>query len=129
MENKETDIIEAEFTEEGKNLPSTKVNNTQVDMEFDYARANIINILQTSNQVLESTAELVLETEHPRMVEVYSGLIKNLADINKSLFDIREKKMKIKGELLDTEEAPTKTINNNAIFVGSTEELLQSMKG
>lgn len=130
MKNNETDIIEAEFTEEDKNLPSTEVKNTQVDMEFEYARANIINILQTSNQVLENTADLALETEHPRMVEVYSGLIKTLADVNKSLFEIRESKMKIKGELADLEEAPAgTTINNNAIFVGSTEELLQQMKG
>lgn len=124
------DIIEVEFTEEGKNLPSTEVKNAQVDIEFEYARGNIIRIIETSNEVLENTAELALESDHPRMVEVYSGLIKNLADINKTLFDIREQKMKIKGELLDTDEiSDGKQITNNAIFVGSTEDLLQVMKG
>lgn len=128
MKNEDTDIIETEFVETPCNLPSTevKVNHTQVDAEFEYARANIINILQTSNEVLENTAELALESDHPRMVEVYSGLIKNLVDINKALFDIREKKMKLKGELIDTEEVPQgTTINNNSVFVGSSEELLQ----
>ena len=129
MEEKETDIIEADFTEEGQNLPSTEVRDTQVDMEFEYARGNIIKIIETSKEVLENTAELAIDSDHPRVIEAYSGLIKNLADINKSLFEIREKKMKIKGELQDTEEVPTKTVTNNAIFVGSTEELLQSMKG
>lgn len=131
MENKNTDIIDVEFTEEGKNLPSTEVVRTQVDIEFDYARRNIVHILETSNKVLENTAELVIETDHPKMVEVYSGLIKNLVDANKSLFDIREKKMKIKGELQDQDEVTetTNNITNNAIFVGSTEELLQSIKG
>jgi hypothetical protein len=124
--NLDNDIIEAEYKEEY--LPSTDVKYTQVDAEFEYARGNIIRILETSNEVLINTAELALESDHPRMVEVYSGLIKNIADINKSLFDIREKKMKIKGELQDVEEnAPGDTINNNAIFVGSTEELLQVM--
>ena len=127
---KDIDIVDAEFTEEGENLPSTMVRNTQVDIEFEYARANIINILHTSDAVLQNTAELALETDQPRMIEVYSTLIKSLADINTALFDIREKKMKIKGEFADTEEVPIgTTINNNAIFVGSTEELLQKLKG
>lgn len=131
MENENKDIIDAEFTVQGEeNLPAIIKNNTIVDMEFEYARANIINILQTSNKVLESTADLVMETEHPQMVQVYSGLIKTLIDVNKSLFELREKKMLIKGELADVEEVPTgTTINNNAIFIGSTEELLKRMKG
>jgi hypothetical protein len=125
---KDNDIIEAEFREEGENLPSTEVKFTQVDAEFEYARGNILQIIETSRSVLENTAELALESDQPRMVEVYSGLIKNLVEINKSLFEIREKKMRIKGELQDIEEIPQgNTINNNAIFVGSTEELMQVM--
>jgi len=126
--NKDKDIIEAEFTEEGKNLPAVI---SEVDMEFRYARRNLVHIIETSHEVLENTAELVIESDHPRMVEVYSGLIKSLADINKTLFDIREKKMKIKGEFVDVEEVPvgSTSITNNTIFVGSTEELIQTMKG
>lgn len=136
--SEQNDIIEAEYTIQEvnpENLPSTEVcedgKMSQVDAEFEYARANIINILQTSDKVLESTAELVIESEHPRMIEVYSGLIKNLADINKSLFDIREKKMKIKGEGVDATPTPGKQTNvtNNTIFVGSTDELINAIKG
>jgi len=136
----DTDIIEAEYTVQTvnpKNLPSTEVLKSgkisPVDAEFEYARSNIINILQTSNSVLKNTALLVTESEHPRMVEVYSSLIKNLADINKSLLGLREKKMKMKGELIDegttTNKQTNHVTNNNTIFVGSTEELMQSMKG
>ena len=75
--------------------------------------------------------DLVIEAEHPRMVEVYAGLVKTLADVNKSLLELREKKMKIKGE--DVEVATTKAsptnVTNNTIFVGSTEELMKAMKG
>lgn len=133
------EIIEAEFAVvkvDVDNLPSIEVKEdgkfSQVDAEFEYARANIVNILETSNEVLESTAELVKESEHPRMVEVYSGLVKNLADINKTLFEIREKKMKIKGEMVDnTRNTPNKVtqVNNNTIFVGSTEDLIKAIKG
>lgn len=127
------DIIEAEWTEDGKNLPSTEVRDfTEVDAEFEYARNNLVKIIETSDEVLSNTAELVLESEHPRMVEVYSGLIKSLADVNKNILELREKKMKIKGELINTDPESGKVprvVNNNAIFVGSTEELLQAIKG
>ena len=134
MEDLKNDIIEAEFTEDGNNLPSIEVREAKdvmVDIEFEYARGNIIRILETSNDVLVNTAELAIESDHPKMVEVYSGLIKTLADINKTLFDIREKKMKIKGEFIDNDQIPAGTTNitNNAIFIGSTEELLQTLKG
>jgi len=127
---KDDDIVEAEFSEDEDNLPSVVDKNTQVDIEFDYARSNIINILQISNTVLENTAYLAAVADDPRMIDVYSGFIKNLTSINMSLLEIREKKMKIKGELIDEDDAPVgTTINNNAIFVGSTEELLQKLKG
>lgn len=138
--SKDNEIIDADYEIEivnPENLPSTEVTEdgqmTQVDAEFEYARANIIKIIEKSNDVLESTTELVKETEHPRMIEVYSGLIKSLVDCNKSIFEIREKKMKLKGEMADkTPNGPGKvsqTINNNTIFVGSTDELINSIKG
>ena len=116
------------------NLPSTEVQKIEVDqsvlddidLEFYYARNNLIKILETSREVLDSTAELAIESGHPRMVEVYSGLIKNLADVNKSLFEIREKKMQMQGDM--EVEHDKQVVNNNAIFVGSTDDLLEMMK-
>ena len=136
MINHYTDIIDID-NEEGHKLSPTEnyvhqaQHDTQVDIEFEYARRNIVEILETSNQVLKNTAEMVEETEHPRMVEAYANLISNLVEINKSLFEIRERKMKIKGELIDTDDidAGNTIINNNAVFVGSTEELIQTMEG
>jgi hypothetical protein len=135
----DTDIIEVDFTEtlvgsDQSNLPSTSVREVKIDpsvmddidVEFYYARNNLINILESSKDVLESAAELAVETGHPRMVEVYSGLVKNLADVNKSLFDIREKKMKMQGDM-EPDDSPT-VVNNNSIFVGSTDDLLEMMK-
>ncbi len=126
------DVIDVEFVEEGGVLPEKVSSNLpdierdQVDIEFDYTRKNIINIIEKSNKVLDNTAHLALESDHPRMVEVYSGLIKALSDVNKSLFEIREKKMKIKGEMVDKEPGIQKVVNN-AIFVGSTEELIKTI--
>ena len=139
--NKDTDIIEAEYTVQEvnpENLPSTVVledgKTSQVDAEFEYARANIVNILQKSNDVLKNTAEVAVESEHPRWVSEFSGLITAIAGINKSLLDLREQKMKIKGELQDTTTAVVQgklspsNVTNNTIFVGSTDDLIKAMK-
>ncbi len=95
-----------------------------IDNEYEYAKKNLIDILQQSDTVLKKSAELATETEHPRMIEVYSNLIKSLADINKNILDLREKKTKI---LKD--ESPDKTTpsTTNAIFVGSTNDILKAV--
>lgn len=125
--NDEIEIIEAELVEQGQNLP--EVRNAS-DLEFEYARANIVEIIETSKKVLKNTAMLAIESDHPRMIEVYTALIKGLSDINKDLFDIRERKMRIKGELepVTVNQINNNTYNNTTAFVGSTEELLTSLK-
>jgi hypothetical protein len=85
----DADIIDVFDNKPPSNLPSTEVRTIEVDqstlddidLEFYYARTNLINLLETSRDVLETTAELAVESGHPRMVEVYSGLVKNLADV------------------------------------------------
>jgi len=145
MEDEHDDIIDAEFTEFEVQvvdtetlLPSTELaeggGDPTIDLEFEYARANLVNIIEKSNNVLDATAVLAVESEHPSVVNAYTMLIKNLADINKSLLSLRETKMKLKGEIQD-ERVPSKSsaaqstnVTNNTIFVGSTEELLKAMK-
>jgi hypothetical protein len=125
------DIIEAEIIKESHLPPAIyDENKTIVDVEFEYARNNLVRMIEVSNAVMENTAELAIESDHPHMIDAYSRLIKNLSDINKSLFDIREKKMKFKGELDDKEEQTvqeTTNITNNIAFVGSSDELLSQI--
>ena len=54
MEHKETtDIIEAEFTENPENLPSIEVRDNQIDIEFEYARGNIIKIIEYKSVIIQ----------------------------------------------------------------------------
>lgn len=119
-------IKDVEIIEDSAVVP-VKVN--AVDIEFEYARSNILKIIETSKTVLDTTAELAIESEHPRVIEVYANLAKNLSDINMNLFEIRKKKMELKGEIVTPDEVPAQNVtNHNAIFVGSTEDLLESLK-
>lgn len=102
------------------------IKNTQEDAEYEYARKNIIEIIENSKKVVKSTTDLAVKTDDDRIIRVYSDLIKNVVEVNKSLFDIREKRMKLKGEINNVEEAVPHIVNN-AVFIGSSEDLLQKL--
>jgi hypothetical protein len=67
--------------------------------------------------------EVAKSSEHPRAFEVVGNLMNQLADINEKLLKLHERKQKLDAPKESSEGGPTKTVNNNAIFVGSTSEL------
>ena len=103
-------------------LPETKGIDENVDRDYDAARNNLYKLLNQGQDALHNALEIAKQSEHPRAFEVVGNLMKQLADINEQLLKLSEKKQK-----LDTpkvaEATPSKTVTNNAIFVGSTSEL------
>jgi len=64
-------------------------------------------------------------SEHPRAYEVATGLIKNLADLNKDLLEIQKRRK----DLSPQEASSVKNVNvDKAVFVGSTAELMKLLK-
>jgi len=94
----------------------------QIESDYEYARANMIEIIQKGNSALDNIISVANMSQNPRAYEVAANLIKNMAEINKDLLDLTKKKMDISGEL-----GHPKTINNN-LFVGSTAELQKLIK-
>jgi hypothetical protein len=108
------------------------VDNTIVEYDYQSARSNLYSVLQQGEDALLHALELAKAKEEPRAFEVVGGLLKNLADINTQLLELSEKRQKlIEKEKREVLPSPT-SVTNNAIFVGSTDELnkmLQKMKG
>ena len=106
---------------------------TQVEYDYQSARSNLYSILQQGEEALLHALEVAKAKEEPRAFEVVGGLLKNLSDINTQLLDLAEKKQKILEK--ERKELPTQnptSVTNNAIFVGSTDELnkmINQMKG
>lgn len=96
-------------------------NEDQTDFEF--ARQNIRSILEKGSVALDKMLEVADLSQHPRSYEVVSTLIKSLADTNKDLLELAEKKNRIEKAKTQTE---TQTINNNLYI--STTELLKMIK-
>lgn len=100
--------------------PQSQPRNEHLDDDYETTRSNLHAILQQGQDALYHALEVAKASEHPRAFEVVGGLMKHLSDINTQLLDLHKKKQSI--------EAPTKeerknNVTNNAIFVGSTNEL------
>lgn len=100
-------------------LEVEKSDTTEVD--FDYARGNLINIIEKGNEALDGILDVAGMSQHPRSYEVAATIINSLASANKDLLELSKRRKELKGE-----NNPT-TINNN-LFVGSTAELQKLLK-
>ena len=116
------EVVEGKVVVEKETLPDTV--NTSVDYsdkDYDYARTNFYNIIETGTEALEQMLDVAKASEHPRAYEVVSTIMKTLVDANKDLVTMSEKKK-------PTETGtPIGKVNNN-LFVGSTAELQQLLK-
>tara|TARA_B110000977_G_C11068181_1_gene488581 strand:+ start:1727 stop:2188 length:462 start_codon:yes stop_codon:yes gene_type:complete len=105
---------------------TTKMSaDMKLDNDYEYARANFYNIIESGSEALEQMLDVAKASEHPRAYEVVSTIMKTLIDSNKELVAMSSKKAK------DSEEVPAdsgKPVTNNNLFVGSTSELQQMLK-
>ena len=100
--------------------------NEEIEDDYTVARNNLRVLLQQGQVALTDALEVAKQSEHPRAFEVVGNLIKQLADVNQQLLDIHQQKQKLDapGKI----EASKQVTNNNAIFVGSTDELNKLIK-
>lgn len=99
-----------------------------IDNDYEHVRFNMRELLLTGRDALLDALELAKQSEHPRAYEVVGTLMKQLADMNQQLLDVHSQKQKLSGtEKVKTEDTKQIT-NNNAIFVGSTNELAKMIQ-
>lgn len=105
-------------------LPKNEITLNKVDQtdtDFEYARGNLINIIEKGNEALDGILDVAGMSQHPRSYEVVATIINSLTAANKDLLELQKKKKELSGEI------GSKTINNN-LFVGSTAELQKLIK-
>ena len=120
------------MSDEKRNLPATlditPIDNTQVYEDYKQAKAVLKNLLDQGQQALELAMQIANDTEHPRSVEVFSGLLKNIADINDKMISLDQKYKDFakRESFKDAAEPPASiphTTTNNIVFTGSTKDL------
>ena len=95
-----------------------------VNADADFARNNIRELVTQGNQAVNELMLIARDGQHPRAFEVLSGLMKNLADMNKDLLEIQKRKK----DLVPKTETQNNLSIDKAVFVGSTAELVKMLK-
>jgi hypothetical protein len=98
-------------------------NNSEkvIDNDYQNVRDNLYDLLETGKEALLDMLEVAKQSENPRAYEVTGNLIKQLADMNQQLLDIHQQKQKL--DAPNKKEQTGNVTTNNAIFVGSTNDL------
>jgi hypothetical protein len=128
---KHLDLVEhnKEYYTEAKTtiLPATIVDGEEKDTDFRYARENMYHIIERGRDAMEELLEIAKAEESPRAFEVFGQLLKNMTDTQEKLMELHQKKQKLEndGERQEVTKAQNVT---NALFVGSTADLLKLVK-
>lgn len=96
------------------------MDSDNVDNDIEFARRNYYDILVKGSEAMEEMIEVARATEHPRAYEVFSTMMKTMADVNGNLVDLHKKHKDIKRK---DEPAKIAGTTNNNVFVGSTADL------
>jgi len=136
MNNFEKSMGEIFQVSEPKVLPAVKkinlpvVTSTAPDLEedlsdaYEQTKTNLQDLLDQGKDAMDEILMIAKAGQHPRAFEVYGTIFKNMVDANKELLAVQkqmrdmDKKQEIGGTTID-----------KAIFVGSTKELSELIKG
>ena len=91
--------------------------------DFDYARGNMIAVIEKGQEALSGILDVAGMSQHPRSYEVVATLVKAVADANKDLLELSKKRK----DLEKVENGGPQTVNNN-LYLGSTADLLKLLK-
>lgn len=105
-----------------------------IEEDFDDARNNIKNLIDKGNDLLDMALALS-ETEDPKAIDSATRLIGQLSNLNSKLLDLTSRKQEVllkarverkeDNDKSESEKTPTQQITNNAIFVGSSQDLMK----
>ena len=101
------------------------MDSDKIANDYEYSRQTYYELIEKGKDALDLAIEIAQQSEHPRAIEVLSGMIKNVGDVNDKLMDLNKKNKDI-----NKNDIPTKaegTTNNN-LFIGSTTDLQRMLQ-
>jgi Terminase DNA packaging enzyme len=106
-----------------------QVINVEDEKEADiqHVRANLYDLIKKGTTAADNALKVANEMQHPRAYEVAGNLIKNVGDLTDKLVQLQKTLVD-----MDAKEKKATTqnvnVNNAALFVGTTAELLKAIK-
>jgi hypothetical protein len=128
-ETKEPEIIPPEkkaAKTEVVNIPIVPSTSSDAEDDYNLARTTFRHLIQQGNLAMEDMKELARQSESPRAYEVFSTMMKTIADTTNNLYDLQKKTKELKDE---PKKSASDSINiDKAVFVGTTADLLKKIK-
>lgn len=121
VEEVEQEFLPAAIPEKSNDIANLLSHD--LNQDYELARDNINNVLQKGMEAVDDMLSIARQSEKARDFEVAGNLMKQLVENSKELLNIQKEMRNITGQ----KESSTTNIKN-AVFVGSTAELLKSMK-
>ena len=105
----------------------SKERESDIQDDYDFRRETLYQLIGTGKDAMDNLLQLAKESDHPRAYEVFGQLLRSNADLVKELTQLQIEMNKIENE--KGGKGPNKVVNNNSVFVGNTNELLEMLKG
>ena len=67
----------------------------QVEADFDYARENMMEVINKGQEALFDLMDVARQSQHPRAYEVLATMMNTMVGASKDLLDLQAKKKKL----------------------------------
>lgn len=105
-------------------VPAVKETENQEDTDFDTARDVQHELLEMGRAAIGTAMRIASESENPRAIEVLSGLLKNVSDMNKQLVTLHKDKADVKLAKVGKVQGSGPQIQTQQnLFVGNSADL------
>lgn len=109
-----------------KDIPESV--HSSYDEDLDLVRDTLRGLVLDGANNLELAKRVAEESEHPRAIEVLTGMIKQTADNAHALLDMHKRNQDINVTQAKGSPEEQKALTQN-VFVGSTAELQKMLRG
>lgn len=124
MTDKLNEVFNLEPTPERRVLREVESDDTKSDYEL--ARKTLREVIVKGTNALDDIMMLARSSEHPRSYEVAGQIMKTMSDVSKDLLALQKQKQDLEKPAADV--TPQIAQQNNILFAGSTNDLLQMIR-
>lgn len=102
------------------------------DADFDFTRGNQYELIMQGRAAIGTAMKIASECEEPRAIEVLSGLLKTVSDMNAQLLKLSKDKADIKvvkkSAGIRGPQQPLLSDNSDAVYTGTSTNLNKLLK-
>ena len=98
-------------------------NDLNLENEIEESKSKLKVLFNESLDVFEQAKNVASDFSKPRDIEAFSGLIKNMGELQKQIMDINYNLIKIKKDAENKKDDDPTKVQNNFVFLGDMRKL------